>query len=129
MKQLMRFAAVGVVNTGLGYAVIFACMYLLGLGAVLSNVLGYAVGLVVSYILNRTYTFRSAAAAQGEILRFISIFLLAYLANLAALMLLIHRIGMHEGGAQLLAGVVYFGLSFILNKYYVFAAVGRKGSS
>jgi putative flippase GtrA len=121
MKQLLRFATVGVVNTGLGYAVIFACMYLVGLGAVTSNVLGYAVGLVVSYLLNRSFTFRSAAAPLREIVRFVAIFLLAYLANLAVLILLIRHAGVHEGVAQVLAGVVYFGLSFVMNKYYVFA--------
>ena len=50
-----------------------------------------------------------------------AIFLLAYLANLAVLVLLIRHAGVHEGAAQVLAGVVYFGLSFVLNKYYVFA--------
>lgn len=121
MRQLLRFAAVGVVNTGLGYAVIFACMYLAGLGAVVSNVIGYAVGLIVSYLLNRSFTFRSAAPPRAEILRFVAIFLLAYLANLAALVGLIRHAGMHEGVAQVVAGVVYFVLSFVLNKYYVFA--------
>jgi putative flippase GtrA len=122
MKQLLRFATVGVVNTGLGYAVIFACMYLAGFDAVVSNVLGYAVGLVVSYVLNRSYTFRSAGKAQAEIPRFLSIFLLAYLANLGTLLVLIRQAGMHEGVAQAVAGVVYFVLSFVLNKYYVFRA-------
>jgi putative flippase GtrA len=122
MKQLLRFATVGVVNTGLGYAVIFACMYIAGLDAVVSNVLGYAVGLVASYVLNRTYTFRSAAKAPTEIVRFLSIFLLAYLANLGTLLVLIRQAGMHEGVAQAVAGVVYFVLSFVLNKYYVFRA-------
>jgi putative flippase GtrA len=122
MKQLLRFATVGVVNTGLGYAVIFACMYLAGLDAVVSNVLGYAVGLVASYILNRTYTFRSAGKAQAEIVRFLLIFLLAYLANLGTLLVLIRHAVMHEGVAQTVAGVVYFVLSFVLNKYYVFKA-------
>jgi len=126
MKQLLRFAAVGVVNTALGYAVIFACMYLAGLGAVTSNVIGYAVGLIVSYLLNRSFTFRSAAPPRREIIRFVAIFLLAYLANLAALVLLIRHAGMHEGAAQVIAGVVYFALSFVLNKYYVFA--GRQAS-
>lgn len=121
MKQLLRFAAVGVVNTALGYAVIFACMYLVGLGAVTSNVIGYAVGLIVSYLLNRSFTFRSAAPPRREIIRFVAIFLLAYLANLATLVLLIRHAGVHEGVAQLIAGVVYFALSFVLNKYYVFA--------
>jgi putative flippase GtrA len=121
MKQLMRFAAVGVLNTVLGYAVIFACMYLAGLGAVTSNVIGYLVGLIVSYVMNRTFTFRSVAPASREMIRFVSIFLLAYLANLAVLVLSIDHFGVHEGVAQIGAGVVYFGLSFIMNKYYVFA--------
>jgi putative flippase GtrA len=121
MKQLLRFAAVGVVNTGLGYAVIFACMYLAGLGAVTSNVIGYAVGLIASYLLNRSFTFRSVAPPQREIIRFVAIFLLAYLANLAVLVFLIRHAGVHEGVAQVIAGVVYFALSFLLNKYYVFA--------
>ena len=122
MRQLLRFAAVGVVNTGLGYAVIFACMYVAGLGAVISNVIGYAVGLAVSYSLNRSFTFRSAAPARREMVRFVAIFLLAYLANLAVLVLLIRHLGVHEGVAQVIAGGVYFGLSFVLNKYYVFAS-------
>jgi putative flippase GtrA len=121
MKQLLKFAAVGVVNTALGYAVIFACMYLADLSAVTSNVIGYAVGLIVSYVLNRSFTFRSAAPPRREIIRFVAIFLLAYLANLAALVLLIRHAGVHEGVAQVIAGVVYFALSFLLNKYYVFA--------
>lgn len=122
MKQLLRFAAVGVLNTVLGYTVIFACMYLFGLGAVTSNVIGYAVGLVVSYTMNRTFTFRSVASAPREMVRFVAIFLLAYLANLGVLVVLIRYAGVHEGAAQIPAGVVYFALSFVLNKYYVFAS-------
>lgn len=118
--QMLRFVLVGVVNTGLGYAVIFACMYLLNWGPVASNMAGYAVGLVASYLLNRTFTFRSAARPVQEILRFVGIFLLAYLANLATLVVLVRYIGLHEGAAQIVAGVVYFCLSFVLNKFYVF---------
>ena len=121
MKQLLRFAAVGVLNTAVGYAVIFACMYLVGWGAVVSNIAGYAVGLVVSYTLNRTFTFRSAAGKKREIVRFLSIFMVAYLANIGALMLLIDHAGMHKGWAQLVAGAVYTGLFYWLSKYNFFA--------
>jgi putative flippase GtrA len=125
VKQLLRFAAVGVLNTVVGYAVIFACMYLAGLGAVTSNILGYAVGLVVSYVLNRTFTFRSAAGKKREIIRFVSIFMVAYLANIGVLMLLIEKAQVHKGWAQLIAGVVYTSLFFVLSKYYVFAESHR----
>lgn len=122
MKQLLRFAAVGVLNTVVGYSVIFACMYLLGMGPVASNVVGYAFGLVVSYTLNRTFTFRSAAGKKREIVRFVSIFMVAYLSNIGVLVLLTDHANVHKGWAQLIAGVVYTGIFFVLSKYYVFAA-------
>lgn len=121
MSQLLRYAAVGVLNTGIGYAVIFGCMYLLGIGAVVSNVIGYAVGVVFSYVMNRSFTFKSVASPHAEIARFAVIFAVAYLANLGVLMLLIRVWNLHEGLSQIVAGVVYFALSFALNKYYVFA--------
>jgi len=129
VKQLLRFAAVGVLNTAVGYAVIFGCMYLLGWGAVISNIAGYAVGLVVSYTLNRTFTFRSAAGKKQEVVRFLSIFIVAYLANVGALMLLIDHVGMHKGWAQLAAGAVYTGLFYLLSKYYVFAESHSRAAS
>jgi putative flippase GtrA len=120
VKQLLRFAAVGVLNTAVGYTVIFACMYLLDMGPVSSNVIGYAFGLVVSYALNRTFTFRSAAGKKREITRFMLIFIVAYLANIGVLVLLTEHADVHKGWAQLAAGVVYTGLFFLLSKYYVF---------
>lgn len=120
MKQLLRYGAVGVVNTGVGYGIIFGCMYLAGLGPVPSNIAGYAVGLIVSYTLNRTFTFRSTGSQRKELPRFVVLFMVAYLANLGVLILLVRVLRVHEGVSQVLAGVVYFALSFVLNKYFVF---------
>jgi len=121
VKQLLRFAVVGVLNTAVGYLVIFACMYLLGMAPVPSNIVGYACGLVTSYTLNRSFTFRSDADKKREIVRFVTIFLIAYLANVGALVLLTEYAGVHKGWSQLIAGAVYTGLFFLLSKYYVFA--------
>ncbi|RYH58386.1 MAG: GtrA family protein [Alcaligenaceae bacterium] len=111
---------VGVVNTAVGYGVIFGCMLLLHWGPLVSNVAGYAVGLVVSFTLNRRFTFRSQGAAHEDLMRFLLIFGIAWLSNFAVLALLVRSFGVHEGVAQVAAGVVYFVLSFVLNKYYVF---------
>jgi len=123
---LLRFASVGVLNTLLGYAVIFLCMYVFGLGAVASNVIGYAVGLVMSFLLNRAFTFRSKAAVVPEAVRFVMIFLVAYLANLGVLVLLTRHLGIHAGLSQVVAGVAYFLFSFVLSKYYVFGSSRRE---
>jgi putative flippase GtrA len=120
MIQFLRYVAVGVLNTFLGYFVIFGCMYLLGMHPVASNIAGYAVGLVVSYTLNRSYTFNSTQDRRPEILRFLAVFAIAYMLNFVALLLLIYEFGMHEGLSQVAAGVVYVGSAFLMNKYYVF---------
>ncbi|HYP83633.1 GtrA family protein [Variovorax sp.] len=128
IRQLLSYAAVGVVNTLVGYGIIFASMYLLHMGPVASNVLGYAVGVVVSYFLNRRFTFRSSRAARTEFLRFVSVVLLAWLANLAVLVFLIRHMHVHEGLAQVPAGVVYLAISFLLSKFFVFASRDSRAS-
>jgi len=122
MKQLSRFVLVGALNTLLGYAVIFGCMYVAGLGPEISNVLGYAVGLLTSYVLNRTFTFGSRARVGREAFRFVTVFLAAYALNFAVLLILVRVAGMHAGASQLLAGVFYLGAFYLLSRHFVFAA-------
>jgi putative flippase GtrA len=122
VNQFSRFLIVGVFNTLLGYSIIFACMYLAGMAPETSNIAGYAVGLVVSYILNRNYTFSSSQSRRGEIVRFLAVFVVAYASNFAILLILIHKIGIHKGVSQIVAGLVYVIASFLMNKYYVFKA-------
>lgn len=120
MKQFFRFLTVGVFNTIFGYCVIFACMYLAKISPESSNIIGYAIGLIASYILNRRYTFNSKQNRHSEIIRFLAVFIVAYASNFAVLVILIHRVGIHEGVSQILAGLIYVFASFIMNKYYVF---------
>lgn len=120
MKQFSRFLVVGVFNTLLGYCVIFAFMYWAKMTPEFSNIAGYAVGLATSYILNRNYTFNSKQSQRGEIIRFLSVFFVAYAANFATLLVLIHNIGLHEAVSQIVAGLVYVVASYLMNKHYVF---------
>lgn len=120
MKQFFRFLTVGVINTLLGYCVIFSCMYLLKMSPESSNVVGYAVGLVASYSLNRKFTFNSTQKRLNEIVRFLVVFAVAYGLNFAVLVLLIHNFNIHAGVSQVLAGVAYVVVSFVMNKFYVF---------
>ena len=124
MNQFLRFLLVGFANTALGYAVIFGAMYLGGLTPELSNAVGYLVGLLVSYFLNRRFTFRSAQRRSTEFVRFVLVFLAAYTANLMVLILLIRGLGIHAALSQVIAGVVYIGTVYFLNKHYVFHTTG-----
>jgi putative flippase GtrA len=131
MRQFAKYLLVGVLNTGLGYAIIFLCMYGIGLSAVISNVIGYGIGMSVSYTLNRGYTFRGTRTDKATVVRFFAVSATAYLANLGMLLFLIRVAGVHEGVSQLAAGAVYVVTSFLVNKYYVFQhlATDRKAKS
>lgn len=120
MKQFSRFLLVGFANTALGYAVIFGCMYLGGLTPEFSNAVGYLAGLMVSYFLNRHFTFRSARRRSTEFVRFVIVFLTAYTTNFIVLVILVRVLGVHAAFSQVVAGVVYIGTAYLLNKRYVF---------
>lgn len=121
MNQFLRYICVGVLNTSVGYAIIFACMYILSLDAVMSNFIGYGSGLVISYMLNKLFTFRTDAKSIYEPLKFVMVFCVSYTANVVALVMMIEIFHMHKALAQFPAGAIYIALSYILNKRYVFS--------
>ncbi len=125
MGSFLRFLLVGVFNTCFGYSLIFGFMYLADLSPELSNFLGYAVAILVSFGLNKYYTFagrktQAADSGRKELLRFLIVFVFAYAANYGVLLLLIYQWDVHVALSQILAGVVYVGISYLLNAFFVF---------
>ena len=57
--QFVRFLMVGVANTIVGLSVMYLLLHLAGLSYWTSTFLGNSVGAVVSFFLNRSFTFRS----------------------------------------------------------------------
>ena len=72
-----RFILVGIVNTAVGYGVMFGLWNLAGLhtwgttGYWISSAANYIVGSVVSFFLNKNFTFRNQETGSGVVLRFI----------------------------------------------------------
>jgi len=80
LKQLLdptlfRFLLVGVVNTAVGYGIMFGLYNLAGLhtwgdlGYWISSAANYLVGSVVSFFLNKRFTFRNQERGAGVVLR------------------------------------------------------------
>lgn len=125
MKQFTRYIVVGALNSVWSYLLIFGFMYLPGYPPEASNVLGYAIGLLTSYALHRRFTFASCGAKSSEFFRFLGTFAVAFLANFAMLFVLVRVVGVHAGISQILSGVVYVGVAYLLNRSYVFPALRR----
>lgn len=120
MTRFARYLVAGALNTAWGYLVIFGLMYLVGLSPEASNVGGYLVGLVTSYLLNRAFTFRTRGLKGPEFARFLFFFAVAFGANFAMLKVLLDTFAVDPALAQILAGVVYVLVSYALNRSFVF---------
>lgn len=127
-RSLVRFLSVGVLNTAVGLGTIYACMGLLGLGDATSNAIGYTVGLVVSYTLNRRWTFRHQGNALGSLVRFLMVFAVAYAANLFIVLTAIRMLHFDRYLAQAIGTVAYTALSYLGSRHFAFAGARTPGS-
>lgn len=119
--QVVRYLLVGVVNTMVGLSIIFALMHA-GVADVVANAIGYAIGLCVSFVLNGKWTFGATALDAGRLLRFLLVVGVAYLANLAALIVARDALGWGGHLGQLAGAVAYTTVGFAGSRWFAFAA-------
>lgn len=107
--SFVRFLMVGVVNTIVGLSAMYIFLHGLSLSYWASTFFGNVIGAIVSYFLNRTFTFKSSAAVGKSMFRFAAVILVCYFLS--------YYLG------EKLAVAVLNQLSFIGKKYASDAAV------
>lgn len=118
--QLAKFAVVGASGYVINLAVYTALLRGAGLHYTLAATASFLVAVTNNYVWNRLWTFRSErghVAWQG--LRFLTVALVAYVANLALLSALI-ALGLDKVLAQAIAILVVTPLNFVGNKLWSF---------
>lgn len=101
--SFIRFLLVGVVNTIVGLSAMYFFLHALTLSYWMSTFFGNIIGAVVSYFLNRSFTFKSNAAVGSSMVRFAAVILVCYFLS--------YYVG------QKLAFWVLHQISFISSKY------------
>ena len=118
----LRFGVVGLLNTVLGLAIIFAAKAFLGLGDLAANLVGYGLGLLCSFFLNRSWTFRHEGRMFATFWRFGIAFAVAYVLNLVTVFALRDAMSLNSYLAQS-GGVIPYTISFyLMSAYFVFPA-------
>lgn len=116
---LARYAGSGAVNTLAGFAVIFFLMAI-GVGAKLSNVVGYSVGFFLGFVLSKKLVFRSQGRLVGESVRYLIAFLLAFGVNMLILNSLLRISSVNAFVAQLFAAAGYTIIMYVFGRLFVF---------
>lgn len=70
-KTTIKFLIVGVINTCVGTAVMFLMYNLLHFGYWISSASNYIIGSIVSYFLNKYFTFQNNEKSFGMIVKFV----------------------------------------------------------
>lgn len=102
---------------------IFACL-IAGMESLAANVAGFAVGLLLSFTLNRYYVFGlKGTASRKEITRFLTVFAVAYAINVGVLLFSEKVMGLSSMAAQIPAIAAYCAVFFLLSQKFVFRHV------
>lgn len=118
---LGRYALVGLANSIVGYSAILFFEYGMRLSSTAANALGYAVGMLLSYLLNRSFTFRSRRSHRSAIPAFVIAVAVCYSLNLAVLHALKALTTWPAALCQAAAVAAYAVSFFLVSRYSVFA--------
>ena len=116
----VRFLIVGIANTVVGLLSIYLLKWLLGFDDAIANILGYMIALALSFVLNRGWTFEHSGPILPAFLRFVCIFAVAYLVNLAIVMASIRVFGVNAYLAHAIGIAPYTVLFYLGSRYFAF---------
>jgi len=128
-RQLLKYAVVGVASNVAVYV-----FYLLLTATILEPKIAmtvtYALGVLLSYVFNRRWTFRYQGARGYSLMRYVMAYGFGYAINLSALLIFVDYLHLaHEivQGCMVVAVAIVL---FLLQKYWVFrTASAHKGPS
>ena len=132
MRELRKFAiycVVGVLATGMHYAVMIALIRWGGTTELFATCVGYVSGAFVKYPLNYGPVFDSREPHREAVPKFVLGCVIGFLMNGAVFAALFQFLGTHYMVAQVLTtGIVLFG-NYLLARYWIFFTRSTKESA
>ncbi len=118
--QVIKYFLVGISNTLITLVIIYILWELVGINQYLSNMIGYVVGVINSFLLNKLWTFKSKNSFVFESLKFLLVFLVMYAIQFSLVYLLNNYTLIPDKINHIIGMVLYTVLGFVLNKILVF---------
>lgn len=117
MRTFSKYIVIGIVNTLSTFFIIMS-LTACGVGLYAANASGYIAGMIVSYFLNCTFTFKKKYSFKSIFL-FLLVAGICYFANLISVYLSI-LLELNPYISQALGMCIYTLTGFALNKYFTF---------
>lgn len=124
--KLARFVLVGIFNTVVGAGMMFALYNLAGWSYWLSSAFNYTLTSIMSYVLNKKFTFQHDGDVAGSAVRFAANIAVCYLVAygvakpLVKLMLSGAAVTLRENIALLVGMVLFTGMNYLGQRFFAF---------
>ena len=118
--QFLKFGIVGVSNTLIAFAVYTVLLKVFGVWYVAASGIGFAVGAVNGFLLNRRWTFREHVGDALTPVRWAIVQTCGLGLNLGLVYLFVHDLGMDELVGQIPTTAIVTVLTFAVNRSWTF---------
>jgi putative flippase GtrA len=118
--QFVKFGIVGVSNTVLSLVVYTVLLKGFGMWYLAASAIGFAVGTVNGFLLNRRWTFRGHVGDSLTPVRWFVVQGFGLLANLGLVFVFVHDAGLDEILGQVCATAIVVVFTFLANRAWTF---------
>jgi putative flippase GtrA len=123
LTKFIKFSIVGFVNTVSSYSLFYILLELAEINYVISTISAYILGILVSYLGNKYWTFRIIRSVwRLEFIKYMILNLIGLAINTSIMILLVENFDIHPLIAQVIAMSVVIFYNFFGSKLWVFRA-------
>jgi putative flippase GtrA len=123
LNEYVLFNIIGAINTLLGLVIYFSLIYT-GVNYIAALIVDYIFGIVFSFILNKTYTFRMYTKVTRVMLfKMLSVYGLVFCLNLILLTIMVEFYLINIYLSQIISCGILSAFTFYSQKYFVFRSI------
>lgn len=125
-KTFWKFILVGIVNTLVGTGVMFLFYNVFHFGYWISSASNYVVGSIVSYLLNKHFTFQNKSRSPKVLVRFVLNITVCYLVAYGVAKPVVRMLlsgmsaAIQDNGAMLMGMCVFVVLNYLGQRFFAF---------
>ncbi|MDQ7824269.1 MAG: GtrA family protein [Candidatus Eremiobacteraeota bacterium] len=120
LKEALRYAAIGILNTAVGYGSYAALLYFFKLHYLASSVLSNVVAITHAFLWHKYWTFRSKGPFAAEYAKFASFYVVSAFLGLLITAFFVEMAHIDAYRAGLISIFICAVISYFVNKYWSF---------
>ena len=118
-KEFILFALVGVSNTVINF-IVYTILVYFSMPYLIANVIGYGVGMINSFLLNKYFVFQKKEGDSSVFIKFVFVNLITVTVHSILLYVLVSIFGWHKIYSQAFVTIITLVLNYLGNKLWTF---------